>query len=182
MKVPSFDVSTGTYGSNGMANTFTYDPTTGTYAAAVTCCGETNSEKLERLQSEQKRIADEIGEVRKELEKPKAKTRGETLAANIIRQDSFDESLLRCYHKTGTAYLLATSGRDHAQSFATFVQSSIAAHIDAEIAAAKAEQKEADAKIASDLFLDTQYASPAYGSLTVSVSYRSSVAEAIRKS
>ncbi len=74
-----------------MATTFTYDPTTGTYAAAVTCCGETNSEKLERLQSEQKRIADEIGEVRKELEKPKPKpkTRGEVRAENIIRQDEF---------------------------------------------------------------------------------------------
>ncbi len=80
------------------------------------CCQESTDDKLKRLESEQRRIADEIAELRKPP--PKPKTRGEKVVTEFVRF---------------TALAFSSAEIKH-----------LADEVDAEIAKAKAGQKTAD--------------------------------------
>ncbi len=118
---------------------------------SVRTVNESPEAKLKRLESEQRRVADELGAVRKQIEDAKKppKTRGEEVAEKMVIDNPVYEelSLYEVDHATGCVLNFKTGGDQEGSK--QVARAAIARAIDAERAAAKAEQREADALLAA---------------------------------
>ncbi len=101
-----------------------------------TYCGvETPSEKLKRLEAEQRRIADELAETRKAMEMPKTKTRGELVAEQMMPHGTdliLRHKLDRLYSDGGAVWFKAEYDTSR-----QILRETIACAINIEIAEAK---------------------------------------------